>query len=97
MIPLIRHGKVVGNYFRDQEGKDALRNLSPESPLFLEKEPTNEHDRFAVRIITQDRIWIGFVPKEYSGIFYHVDPSCCAAVYHGKNEFSVGLEEDAHA
>lgn len=48
------------------KGDERIHLLSSGSLLFLEKEPENEHDPFAVKIKMDDGFLLGYVPAFYS-------------------------------
>lgn len=56
---------LAGAKFRPAEAKEVIRGLAPNDKLTLEREPDNEYDEFAVRIL-KDGVFIGYVPKEVS-------------------------------
>lgn len=96
IIPVIRHAKIVGNYFRPKEDQIHFRELPEKSPLTFELEPTNAVDPFAVKIISHAGVFIGYIPKEFSGVVYalsHLDEGqvIIHGIYHGKAEFSMGI------
>lgn len=69
-FPLVR---VVGMHFRDKETgttrcKDYAAALQPGDTLKLEREPTNEFDIFAIKVITPERngepgFHLGYIEK----------------------------------
>lgn len=93
IIPVLRHAKVVGNYFRPKEDQKHFRELPEKSPLTFETEPTNAVDPFAVKIISHAGVFIGYIPKEFSGIAYALTSKTLHGIYHGKAEFSLGVEK----
>lgn len=90
VAPLIRHAKIVGNYFRPKEAKDVFNALTEGAPLVLELEAGNQHDPFAVKILAGGT-HIGYVPKEISGVLHICGVDDLVAIAHGKGEFSVGM------
>lgn len=62
--------KVVGVTFKNDDGssrKDIIVNMTDESPVMLEREPTNKYDVNAIKVLT-DGGQIGYIGKDYSGI-----------------------------
>lgn len=70
IVPLIRDAKIVGNYFRDEAGKTAFDAVSPNDMLKLELEYDNEHDPYAVKVLTEAGVHIGYIPKEISAVLH---------------------------
>lgn len=57
---------IVGTKFRPREAQDLFARLPSGAPLLLRREPTNEHDPFAVQVWavepkTRDAILVGYV------------------------------------
>lgn len=51
-----------------------LPTLSPGDLLVLEAEPQNEHDRFAIRALTQTGDLLGYIPRYYNkAILAHIE------------------------
>ncbi len=95
VTPIIRHAKIVGNYFRPKEAKDIFNALVDGAPLSLEVEKGNEHDPFATKVLAGST-HIGYVPKEISAVFHAFGTDGIVCVAHGKGEFSVGVVADDH-
>lgn len=93
IIPIIRHAKIVGNYFRPKEAKDVFNALTEGAPLALEVEAGNPHDPFATKVLANG-MHIGYVPKEISAVFHAFGTDGVIAVAHGKGEFSVGVGQE---
>ena len=53
MIPLLRNVPTVGQYFRSSDVKDKINRYigSTHLPARLDAEPTNEHDKYAVKVV----------------------------------------------
>lgn len=67
--PLIRDMKVVGTHFRTTTEKAAIAALSgTDADGYLEAEPTNEHDRYAVKVCTMEGVHCGYIPATCSGL-----------------------------
>lgn len=62
--------KVVGVTFSNEDGtkrKDIIVGMKLESPIMLEREPSNKYDTNAVKVLT-DGGQIGYIGKDYSSI-----------------------------
>lgn len=59
------HVRVAGIFYRGDEAYDALKNASDDSLVTLVAEPTNQHDKNAVKVLL-DEVHIGYIPREYS-------------------------------
>lgn len=71
--PLIRDLQVVGLYFRDADTKNLVRGLVGSTrPAMFEREPANEHDPHAVKVLLMDTAnqWhhVGYVPASVSAL-----------------------------
>ncbi len=53
-----------GNHFRDIDAKIAWAEAQPGDQLQLERDPDNEYDPNAIRVVNNDGVWLGFIPKE---------------------------------
>jgi hypothetical protein len=95
VTPILRRSKIVGNYFRPAEAKAAFAALKQGDLLTFEMEPTNEYDPFAVKVLTAEGVFVGYVPKEFSGVFYTlaklVAPADILGLAHGSGVFSIGV------
>ena len=59
----LRSTPIVGLYFRPAETKDWLAaNIDDLPPLTLERDPTNEHDTLAIKVMAGE-YHLGFIPK----------------------------------
>lgn len=61
---------VKGTAYRESEEIYAATMLRVGDFLFLEWEPDNSYDDYAMRVITPSGILIGYVEKQYSKLFY---------------------------
>lgn len=52
---------VKGLNYRSEEEQEAAKNLEEGDDLLLEGEPTNEHDPFAIKVLTTEGYHIGYV------------------------------------
>lgn len=52
---------VKGLQYRDEEAQEAAEDLEEGDTLLLEREPENEHDSYAVKVLTTDNHHIGYV------------------------------------
>jgi hypothetical protein len=64
-FPLVR---VVGMHFRGEHAKTYAAALQPGDSLLLEREPDNEYDVFAIKVITPERngepgFHLGYIEK----------------------------------
>lgn len=57
---------VKGTFYRTSDEKATASNLKEKESLHFVIEPTNQYDKYAVRVYTQENIHIGYVPHEYS-------------------------------
>lgn len=53
---------LVGAHFRPAEAKEILKSLSVGDHLTLERDPENQYDQFAVKVMHNDE-HLGFIPK----------------------------------
>lgn len=53
-----------GVQFVSAEAKAAVRGLIPHQELNLEADPNNVYDSNAIRVLTNDNLFIGFVARE---------------------------------
>lgn len=88
--PFIRNAKIVGNHYRDDEAKAVFKALTDGQDLAVELEPTNPYDPFAVKVRTNG-VFIGYVPKEISGVFYVLPAEKLVLIAHKGGTFSAGL------
>lgn len=61
---------VKGTAYRESEEIYAATMLRAGDFLFLEWEPDNEYDDYAMRVMTPSGILIGYVERQYSKLFY---------------------------
>lgn len=61
---------VKGTSYRSQANINAARNVRVGDELTLIHEPHNDHDSFAMMVLTADRHHIGYVEKKYSMCFF---------------------------
>ena len=57
--------EVKGIYYRTKLAKETIPNLNIDSVIKLRKEPSNEYDSYAVKVM-YDRIHLGYVPAKIS-------------------------------
>ena len=62
---LYNNGEVVGAFFLDPEAKQWADTCPPNTPVTVEREATNKHDPYAVRVLANG-IAIGYIPKDIS-------------------------------
>lgn len=55
---------LMGASFRPAEVKDLIRNLDIDDVLTLERDPDNQYDPYAIKLLNDDGIFLGFVAKE---------------------------------
>ena len=55
-------------YHTPCQGKncDFLPNVNVGEELYFEKEPDNQHDPNAIRIVTKNKVFLGYVPRYYN-------------------------------
>lgn len=61
------YSKLVGVSFRDSETQARVLRLEYSEPVILVREPDNEHDTNAVRVYTEDQVFLGYLaakPRE---------------------------------
>jgi hypothetical protein len=71
--------KVAGTSFRKKEANAFVKDLATHEvgpTIYLEREPDNEHDTFAIKVMTEDNKHIGYVPSGDCGLA----PCICAIV-----------------
>lgn len=61
---------VKGTSYRSQANINAARNVRVGDELTLIHEPHNDHDSFAMMVLTADGHHIGYVEKKYSMCFF---------------------------
>jgi len=69
--PTFRNVPLKGTYYRGPSAMNVVHNLRVGDGLFLEREPSNPHDRYAIKVIYEEvldtltgRIHIGYIAKE---------------------------------
>lgn len=67
---------IAGTYYRTQEEIFCAENLQIGEELVLEKEPTNEFDKNAIKVLTEDGYHIGYIPKELCRMFNDILVGC---------------------
>lgn len=60
---------VKGTFYRDNDAIERAEKLKPGEPLKLQKEPTNLNDSNAIKVLTEDGFFIGYVDRIYSEKF----------------------------
>ena len=58
--------KIKGLFYRDNKSQIRAKKLKIEENLILEAEPDNQYDKYAVRVLTEDGIMIGYIDQIYS-------------------------------
>lgn len=61
---------VKGTSYRSQANINAAKNVQVGDELTLIHEPNNDHDTFAMMVLTSDGHHIGYVEKKYSMCFF---------------------------
>lgn len=67
---------IAGTYYRTQEEIFCAENLQIGEELVLEKEPTNEFDKNAIKVLTEDGYHIGYIPKKLCRMFNDILVGC---------------------
>lgn len=67
---------VAGTYYRTLEDINRAENLQIGEELILEKEPTNEFDVNAIKVVTNDSYHIGYIPKYLCRMFNEILVGC---------------------
>ncbi len=63
----LKYVKIAGwNYREDIEA--AFDELEPGTRLTLRREPTNEHDELAIKVLSPSGIMIGYVPRRNNAV-----------------------------
>ena len=63
----LKYVKIAGwNYREDIEA--AFNELEPGTRLTLRREPTNEHDELAIKVLSPSGIMIGYVPRRNNAV-----------------------------
>lgn len=57
---------IAGIRYRPISAQVRVAQLTFGERLYLEPEPTNDHDPNAVRILTEDRVFVGYVQRKFS-------------------------------
>lgn len=52
---------IVGTYYRGREAMDRIEELQPGERLRLKKDKKNRYSKTAIRVFTEDGMWIGYV------------------------------------
>lgn len=60
--------EIAGYKHRPIDAQAVVKGLEEGEQLFLEREPSNKYDPFAVKVIAADpdRTFLGYIPKRYS-------------------------------
>lgn len=54
---------IVGVNFRPADAKQAVRDLAVGDEVYLEPEPDNAYDTNAIKVLTADDTFIGYIPR----------------------------------
>lgn len=96
IVPIIRRAKIVGSSFRQEHEKAAYQALAQGDRLAFEMEPANPADAFAVKVLTEEGVHVGYIPKEMSGCLYAFaalrEEVNLVGLAHGGGLFSLGME-----
>ena len=66
--------EVKGVFYRDKDAIKRASRLFINEPLILEVEPGNLQDMNAVKVLTQDKVHIGYLPKDIASyVHYRLD------------------------
>lgn len=57
---------IAGTKFRDIEAQVTAARLKKGDPLVLVPEPDNKHDKYAVKVMTPEGTFLGYVPRVFS-------------------------------
>ena len=85
---------VVGNIYRSDAAQEIYATLLPGDRVILAREPDNEYDETAVKVLAK-RCKIGYIPAEYSSqIYWHIGLNLIAGgcVYTPSDGNCKGLE-----
>jgi hypothetical protein len=98
IIPIIREMPLAGVTFRSKDEQAKAYALPLGTDLSIELEPTNAHDKFAAKVLTQDGVWIGYLPRTVAGIAYLLDatsrPYCLRLVSRKAGALMLSLAVD---
>ena len=65
-MPVFIACNIAGTKFRDIEAQVVAARLKKGDPLTLVPEPDNKYDRHAVKVMTDEGIFLGYVPAIFS-------------------------------
>ena len=56
--------EIAGTYYRSEQERSCAAELQVGNQLLLEREPTNEYDKYAVKVIDKATgLCVGYIPK----------------------------------
>lgn len=75
---------IAGTYYRTLEEISRAENLQVNEELILLKEPTNNFDKNAIKVVTKDNYHLGYIPKNLCRMFYDILEGCEYKVFVNK-------------
>lgn len=63
MTPSFPAVRIVGMHFRGAEAKEYASALQPGDTLSLEREPENEYDQNAIKVMTPGGMHLGYIER----------------------------------
>ena len=60
---------LTGGYFRCPNARKFMVNLKSPKPCRLVREPDNKHDPNAIKVVVENDLHIGYVPKHQTEYF----------------------------
>lgn len=67
-MPNSYHAQLVGVNFRPGEAKEIVKALIVGDPLTLEREPFNEHDENAIKVMYASTNFLGYIERGVAAI-----------------------------
>lgn len=61
-MPTFPNVRVVGMHFRGGGAKDVAAAMTEETPVTLEREPDNQYDAYAIKVLIED-FHIGYIER----------------------------------
>ena len=72
---------IKGTYYRTFEDIERANKLQKGETLYLVPEPNNEYDKNAIKVLTEDNVHIGYIPKELCRLFNDILEGKISEIY----------------
>nr|DAT27577.1 MAG TPA: HIRAN protein [Caudoviricetes sp.] len=72
---------ISGTYYREEKEIERAEKLQKGERLFLIHEPDNQYDKNAIKVVTEDNLHIGYIPKYLCRMFDSVLEGKVTSIY----------------